>query len=219
MTNSNLDGQLMGAKGRDTRDRLMKVTREMLSATALRELRAADIARRAGGSKATFYVYFENVEAVALALAEEVVSDSAPLVHMAETDWTAAPAKTSHTFVGAYFDFWDSHRAVLRVMNLAASEGDAAFREVRLRFSAPLHSALAAKIQAARGRRRQNPAQHDITMAAVVLGGMERNAEGYANYPARYGVSRERLVRACSEVLLAAITGAIDASGPVGRKA
>ena len=67
------DGRVPGRRGRATRQRLLECTAELLVATPWRSIKVIDIARQAGTSPATFYQYFENVEAAITVLAEELV--------------------------------------------------------------------------------------------------------------------------------------------------
>jgi len=67
------DGRVPGRRGLATRQRLIEQTAELLLATPWRSIKVIDIARAAGTSPATFYQYFENVEAVITVLAEELV--------------------------------------------------------------------------------------------------------------------------------------------------
>ena len=67
------DGRVPGRRGRATRQRLLECTAELLAATPWRSIKVIDIARQAGTSPATFYQYFENVEAAITVLAEELV--------------------------------------------------------------------------------------------------------------------------------------------------
>jgi AcrR family transcriptional regulator len=134
---SNLDGQAIGRKGAETLKRLMSAAAEMLDTTPLRDLRASDMARRAGISAATFYLYFENVESVVLALADSLIEPASDLIALAEKPWPIGDDAAILDFVRAYFDFWDEHRSVLRMRNLAAEEGDARFAASRLTISIP----------------------------------------------------------------------------------
>ena len=199
MRRNNLDGQAIGRKGAETLKRLMSAAEEMLDTTPLRDLRTSDMARRAGISAATFYLYFENVESVVLALADSLIEPAGELIALAETPWPPGDDTAILAFVRAYFDFWDEHRSVLRMRNLAAEEGDARFAASRLTISIPLHQAIAAKIAAARA---EGPSPsipediHDLTLAATILAAMERNASGYRMFPSRFGVSRQRLIAA-----------------------
>jgi AcrR family transcriptional regulator len=195
---NNLDGQVLGKKGQATRERLLSATMTLLKTTALREVRAADVARTAGISPANFYLYFEKVEAIALALADRVADGAGELIDLVRADWTWQDENQKVLgFARAYFDFWDEHRPILRVRNLAADEGDWGFMQARARISVPLHDGMAAKIDKAKRLRRISSAQHSVTLASVALAGLERTASTYPTFPQKYGVTRERLIQSC----------------------
>jgi len=106
----------------------------MLTTTSYRDVKVIDIAREAGTSPATFYQYFADVEAAILVLAEEMAAQG---VHLTEiiTDgsWDGNDAAvTALALVDAFLSFWDDHRAVLRVMDLATDEGDGRFQKIRV---------------------------------------------------------------------------------------
>lgn len=211
MRHNNLDGQVIGRKGAQTRQRLLAAAIDMLETTPMRDLRASDMAGRAGISAATFYLYFENVEAVVLALADGLTEPAQAVIALADTPWPIGDTRPVEAFVRGYFDFWDTHRSVLRVRNLAAEEGDTRFLSARLSISTPLHQALARKIAAAKVERPGSIAAelHDLTLAATILAAMERNAAGYRLFPPRFGVSRERLV-AATIFTIHAVLGSTD---------
>jgi len=207
---SNLDGQALGRKGAETLKRLMSAAADMLDTTPLRDLRTSDMARRAGISAATFYLYFENVESVVLALADSLIEPAGDLIALAEQPWPPGEDAAILAFVRAYFDFWDKHRSVLRMRNLAAEEGDARFAASRLTISIPLHQAIAAKITAARDRDSEQAIPediHDLTLAATILAAMERSASGYRMFPPRFGVSRQRLIAAMVFMIKSVLSG------------
>ena len=56
------DGRVPGERGRQTRQRLLDATVELLATTSWRSVKVTDIARQAQTSPATFYQYFANVE-------------------------------------------------------------------------------------------------------------------------------------------------------------
>src|ERR1022692_1490682 len=82
------DGRVPGHRGRATRQRLLECTAELLVATPWRSIKVIDIARRAGTSPATFYQYFENVEAAITVLAEELMEGASLLAELVDGDWT-----------------------------------------------------------------------------------------------------------------------------------
>jgi AcrR family transcriptional regulator len=130
------DGRVPGRRGRATRQRLLECTAEMLRTTSYRSVKVIDIAREAGTSPATFYQYFADVEAAILVLAQEMALDAERLVRLAgEGTWKGrAGYRRALDLTDAFFDFWDRHRPVLRVVDLTTEEGDRRFRNIRVGF-------------------------------------------------------------------------------------
>lgn len=128
------DGRVPGRRGRATRQRLLECTGEMLTTTSYRDVKVIDIAREAGTSPATFYQYFADVEAAILVLAEEMAQKGAHLTEIiTQGQWDGdGAAATALELVDAFLAFWDEHRAVLRVMDLATDEGDGRFQKIRV---------------------------------------------------------------------------------------
>jgi len=116
------DGRVPGRRGLATRTRLLECTADMLATTSFRELKVIDIAREANTSPATFYQYFPDVESAILVLAEDMVSEGAH--HFADIVADAAwKSKSSYDAALSLADeilaFWDEHRVVIRVVDLA----------------------------------------------------------------------------------------------------
>lgn len=208
MAKNNLDGQIMGRKGQETRQRLMDVTMQLLGTTPLRDLRVNEVAKGAGISSTTFYLYFENVEAVVLALAYRVADLATGVIDFLNAEWSPDTLDQDiRRFVRAYFDFWDNHRPVLRVRNLAAEEGDWGFLDARMKTSVPLHQGLAEKVDRAKAAGKVSARQHSLTLATIVLASMERNAAGYRSFPPKYGITRERLIDASVVMIKSIVLG------------
>jgi AcrR family transcriptional regulator len=138
------DGRVPGRRGRATRQRLLMETAEMLKARSYRDLKVVDIARAARTSPATFYQYFPDVEAAVLVLAEEMIEHGARFPALVRggrwrgrAGWT-----TACELVDGFLAFWEEHRSVLRVVDLATAEGDARFHNVRTRLLNGLTVAL-----------------------------------------------------------------------------
>lgn len=144
----NQNGQAMGAKGLKTRLRLTEATSRLLGRMPLRELRVTDIARAAATSPATFYLYFEDVTDAVLAVIEELSQSTPRILAIVQEPWEPSRAlEHAQILVGAYVEHWDTHRAVYRVRNLAADEGDARFLAARQNSAGPLLEALGEQIQ------------------------------------------------------------------------
>ena len=117
----------------------------MLRTTSYRELKVIDIARGAETSPATFYQYFADVEAAILALAEEMAVSTAGWTELVrEKAWRGKGGyDTALALVDGFLDLWEEHRSVLRVVDLATSEGDLRFRRIRTQMLNGLTVALA----------------------------------------------------------------------------
>ena len=84
------------------------------------------------GTAGHFYQYFADVEAAILVLARRWPSTASAW----SGSWPRAPGRAGRLPHGAratdaFFDFWDQHRPVLRVVDLATEEGDNRFRNIR----------------------------------------------------------------------------------------
>ncbi len=158
------DGRVPGRRGRATRQRLLECTGEMLATTSYRDVKVIDIAREAGTSPATFYQYFADIEAAILVLAEEITQGAQLSEIIAGGSWVGDDAAvTSLVLVDAFLTFWDEHRAVLRVMDLATDEGDGRFQRIRVGLLNGITRALA-----------------DVTRASQVAGALPRGLDPMA---------------------------------------
>jgi AcrR family transcriptional regulator len=159
------DGRVPGRRGRATRQRLLECTRDMLTTTSYRDVKVIDIAREAGTSPATFYQYFADVEAAILVLAEEMAQQGQHLTAIiTDGSWAGSESfDTSLALVDAFLAFWDDHRPVLRVVDLATDEGDGRFQKIRVRLLNDITNALA-----------------DVTRRSQVAGGLPKGIDPMA---------------------------------------
>lgn len=128
------DGRVPGRRGLATRQRLLSCTSDLLATTSWRAVKVIDIAREAHTSPATFYQYFENVEQAILVLAEGLVADAGVLVEAVEGPWRGEQGwRTAVGAVEEFMSYWERHRDVLRVVDLATEEGDLRFQAMRTR--------------------------------------------------------------------------------------
>ena len=146
----NLYGQKLGRKGAETRARLMKAAANLLEKRSIMELTVGDIASAAGTSSSAFYVYFDDVTEVVLAVARTIEQITPEIKALLSEAWTAEDSmEKSLALVKAYVAFWQEHHAILRIRNLAADEGDKRFEEVRHDAVDQIHGLLQARIEAA----------------------------------------------------------------------
>ena len=161
------DGRVPGQRGRATRSRLLEATIEVVSQTPWRSVRVIDIAKVAGTSPATFYQYFENVEAAIRVLAEEMVAAADDLAGLVHGDWSDDESwETALTLSEGFIEFWEANRAVFRVVDLATEEGVAELKGVRVRALNAVTVALAQEI-AQLGPRGSRPSPASASPAGV----------------------------------------------------
>lgn len=130
-----VDGRVAGRRGQATRARLLECLAEMLATTAYRDVTVIDVARLAGTSPATFYQYFPDIQAAVLELAGEVLRDAAGLKDLAaDRSWAGrSGGAAASELVDGFLGFWRDHEAILRVVDLAAAEGDRRFSRIRMK--------------------------------------------------------------------------------------
>lgn len=204
-----VDGRVPGRRGLATRARLLDQTRELLGTTSYRDLKVVDIARAAGTSPATFYQYFPDAESALLALADELVGEGRERLTrpVREASWDGRGAYEScEAIAQTFLDFWDEHRSLLAVIDLAATEDDQRFREIRVRL---LNSFTEVLVDAIDSQRRVGrlPSDLDPTATASVLVAMLAQVSGHHYGIERYGTTTDEIRRAMARLLFSGITG------------
>ena len=191
-----VDGRLPGRRGLATRKRLLAATASLLETTGYRDLKVVEVAREAGTSPATFYQYFPDAESAVLVLAAELAEawhyELATLV--ADGDWMGNPDGAARHASEGFLDFWTTHRAVLGVLDLASTEGDERFRDLRTWL---LNGPTAAMVDVAVA----SGAAGDPMAAAGVLVAMLAHVSNHQVGLERWGVDRSALVATMAGVL------------------
>jgi len=204
-----VDGRVPGRRGLATRARLLEQTRELLYTTSYRDLKVVDIARGAGTSPATFYQYFPDAESALWALADELVGEGRERLTRPVRDgsWSGRAAyDTCERIAASFLEFWDEHRALLAVIDLAATEGDVRFREIRLQLLMSFTDALAEEVRGQRDAGRL-PADLDPTATASVLVAMLAQVSGHRYGIERHGTTGAELQRALARLVYSGVTG------------
>jgi AcrR family transcriptional regulator len=223
------DGRVPGERGRQTRQRLLDATVELLTTTSWRSVKVTDIARQARTSPATFYQYFGNVEQAIRVLAEGMVDEAAQLAELVGGDWSeAASWDTARTVTDSFLSYWEDNRAVFRVVDLATEEGDAELRGIRVRALNAVTVALAQVIVAASpssegtpGTSTRSPAGNDPMAVAGTLVAMFASVSAHRYGFEFWGIRTAHLVDTQARVLHWAVTGreAPEASAVESREA
>lgn len=164
----NLMRQKLGAKGAATRQRILDSAVRLVNVQTGEVPSISLICRAALTSKATFYQYFEDFNALVTELLKPAAADVERLAGMLSADWPQDELyERSYAFVAAYFGYWDEHRVPLRLRNILADSGEKTMIELKLRSIDPIVRALAAKLCAARGSGRERRDDHAVAIALM----------------------------------------------------
>jgi len=99
----NKAGQSLGQKGHRTRLKIVAAAKHLLKETQLGDLTVLAVAQRAGVSKATFYLYFDDVGDVLVDILDEVNQDMSVIFAQLAEPWTTKEAySNAYCFVQAY---------------------------------------------------------------------------------------------------------------------
>jgi len=200
-------GQSIRPKGAATQRNLMQATLSLLKDHSPLDLSVHRIAREAGTSPATFYVYFKSVKEVILALVdtlrEPYLRDVLPTL---QGDWQNAGETHVRRFVLAYFAFWDEHRRLLAVRNLEADLGDRDFIDRRIDMSLPVVDALCERIRNAASRKKM-PRARAWAQAVVCCAAME---EMFSYPPEAYRADVPATPEDIVEAQISVITGLLQ---------
>ncbi|MGL5839250.1 MAG: TetR/AcrR family transcriptional regulator [Sphingorhabdus sp.] len=173
---TNQQGQLLGAKGRQTRDRLLTTAAKLLKSRSPSELTVLEIAKKAKASPATFYLYFKDTEDAIFALAEQASAEVRDTLVTFEGDWDEEETlKHTRSLVIAFQKAWRNHREVLRARNAEADRGNNRFYYNRLHSAMPVLEAFAKRI-AKHQKIDQSNFDTAFALASVLYTAMERLA-------------------------------------------
>jgi len=180
-----IDGRRLGRRAQATRRKLLDATAELLQTRRLLDLTVVEVARRVGTSPASFYQYFQNVE----------------------RPWRgAAGFETCRRLVAGYIDHWDQHRAVLRVRDLAAAEGDQRFRRVRNESLSLLTERLADRIAESQRAGKVAPTITPYAAASAMVAMMGRMAAYHRELETR-GFTQDDMVETVARIVFQTVTG------------
>ncbi|HEY3843457.1 MAG TPA: TetR family transcriptional regulator [Acidimicrobiales bacterium] len=225
---STTDGRVPGERGRQTRQRLLAATVELLTTTSWRSVKVTDIARRARTSPATFYQYFGNVEEAIRVLAEGMVDQATALSELVGGDWSEdASWETALEVTEGFLAYWEDNRAVFRVVDLATGEGDAQLRGIRVRALNAVTIALAQVITVASpshgggpaGTLVDSPAGADPMAVAGALVAMFASVSAHRYGFEFWGIRTRNLIDTQARMLHWAVTGRPGPPDVVGRVA
>lgn len=211
----NLQGQALGRKGQLTRMRLIATLEDLLKHRPLRDLRVMDICREAKTAPGTFYLYFRDVEDLALEAIRKCQELPQELNELLGQDWpTEQSFDYAKRFIGGYVAYWEERYHLLHMRNLAADEGNQPMIDLRHSCVVPLLEQVAGKIHKGRSARSTEDVLNPIAAATVFMGGLERLAAVFRFHVSlRSDMTVEDVITAQAWVL-ARMLGQQDISAP-----
>jgi AcrR family transcriptional regulator len=167
----NLNGQRLGRKGRDTRERILAACCELL-ADPEEAITMSAVARRASLGMTSLYNYFSDLTELLLAVLEPVMAtaEESYLAILREYWPDAELATRCHDFMHAYHGFWARHSRLLHLRNTMADSHDHRLMVQRVQSTQPLIALFVAQMDGV-AEDLQSPLGG---MATVLMTGVER---------------------------------------------
>ncbi len=168
----NLNGQRLGRKGRDTRDRILAAAKEIIEDSDEAQITISEVARRANLRMASLYVYFADLTELGLALLEPVMADAeTSYLALLRSPWPEAELKMRcNQFVQDFYRFWQRNSGILHLRNTMADRKDSRMTDHRINAARPVIALLVEQMG-------HNPTEQGSAaagMATVLYMGFER---------------------------------------------
>jgi AcrR family transcriptional regulator len=202
-----IDGRRLGRRAQATRRKLLDATAELLETRRLLDLTVVEVARRVGTSPASFYQYFQNVEEAVLALSDEIGEQLFEFVPLVERPWRGpAGFEACKLLVARFIDHWDEHRAVLRVRDLAAAEGDQRFRQARNESMSIITDRLSDKIAESQRAGKVAATITPYAAASAMVAMIGRMAAYHRELETR-GFTKDDMIETVANIVFQTVTG------------
>ncbi len=199
----NLNGQKLGRKGRETRDRILGAAQALLENEGLEPITLSAIARKADLRMAALYNYFGDLTEVLLAVLEPVMAEAeTAYVNNLRQSWDdEALFDECLEFVTRFHAFWLRHTRVLHLRNSLADTRDERMAQQRISSASPVIEMLVAQMNKDAsalgssafgmatvlyaGIERIVTIATDMEMQSVLRGNFAKNIESYLRAEAR----------------------------------
>ncbi len=168
----NLNGQKLGRKGRDTRERIIAATQELLSEVPLEQVSLSAVARKVPLGMSSLYLYFTDLTELLLAVLEPVMAtaEEAFMARLRER-WPDEPLYDQCLgFLRAYYAFWDRNSPILHLRNQMADRKDIRMMHARVRAAQPVMRLFVHQMD----QDVEVPGTAPYGMASVLYTGIER---------------------------------------------
>lgn len=182
----NLNGQRLGRKGRETRERIVRAAIDVLNEEGDEPFTLSAVARRASLGMSSLYNYFTDLSELMVAVLEPVTA-SARETYLAElrSRWPDDEiADRSLRFWRTYAEFWARNAAALHQRNRMSDAGDERMLACRVEAGLPLMHGFCRQLGSDAQREVPGDAR---AMASVLATMMERTVTvqsqpSYRNY-------------------------------------
>jgi len=214
----NLNGQRLGRKGRETRERIVRAAIDELHDGGDEQFTLSAVARRAGLGMSSLYNYFTDLSELMVAVLEPVM-DSAQETYLSILGeyWPDDEvALRSEQFWKSYAQFWSRHAAILHQRNRMSDAGDERMLTCRVEAGLPLMDGIGRQLGS---DTIEKPRPEALAMASVVATMMERTVTvqsqpSYRMYTkASLGSDARSLGHAGARLLALAITNWRETAG------
>lgn len=166
----NLNGQRLGKKGRDTRERIICAAQTLLDRPEPITLSA--VAREASLGMTSLYLYFTDLTELLLAVLEPVMATAEEAyIRAMRARWPDDSLNVHcYEFVSAYYAFWNRHSRILHLRNSMADQHDRRMAVHRVSSAQQLIHLLVDQMD----YERRSGNMWAMDMATVLLTGIER---------------------------------------------
>lgn len=168
----NLNGQRLGRKGRDTRERIISAAQTLLALPERAPVTLSAVAREASLGMTSLYLYFSDLTELLLAVLEPVMATAEEAyIGALRRRWPDDQLNAHcYAFVSAYYVFWNTHTRILHLRNSMADQNDKRMATHRVRSGLQVIGLLVEQMDGALGA--NTLYAHD--MATVLHTGIER---------------------------------------------
>jgi AcrR family transcriptional regulator len=168
----NLNGQRLGRKGRDTRERILAATNELLAGPGDVQISLSAVARKASLGMTSLYLYFNDLTELLTATLEPVMATAEDAyISRLRRYWPDEELRErAIDFVTAYHGFWVKHSRLLHLRNNMADRRDERMLMLRVRSAQPLMRLMVEQM----GGDLEQPGSPVFSMATALMTGLER---------------------------------------------
>jgi AcrR family transcriptional regulator len=169
----NLAGQRLGRKGRDTRERIIAATAELIEEAGDGQISMSAVARRASLGMTSLYNYFSEFTELILAVLEPVMAtaEDAYLARLRPIWSDGELGARCLEFVSAYHAFWARNSRLLHLRNAISDRMEPRLMRHRIGSTQPIVDLLVHQM----GAEGAEPTSQPVALATMAMIAIERS--------------------------------------------